>query len=581
MYDYEAEVKTQITDFFLKVAVPFLIPFYLLSNLLDWVVVPALALPFLVLRLTLLPVAGLGFVALKRKWTGPWYRMIVWAVGVVLSIHLTCMAYFSGRFSSSPYLYTLNLIAGLLLLSPMRFYHLWITLGMIYFPYACLLILQYGTGRRAEVNVPMISLTGAMILLFGLLAIGLDRLRQKAFVHKVRLFFLATTDALSGLKLRRYFFHRFLQELSIAFRRGGKISVSAVVIDIDAFKEVNDRYGHPAGDRCIRAIGEIIRTSIRIYDTACRLGGEEFAILLPETDLEGARIVSERIRQAVQMASVKAGAAKVRLTVSAGIAGIDSVLSDDFTEAQRTRDAKLLVIRHMLELIKRADEELYQGKRSGKNCVRVSSPMPLLPDLDAKDVASLKSYLVYFDQDLFSVYPEEVSKDPSLFDEEVNFYPEEFFFRRCIESMSRNLRNPQWKETLALIRVLEGDQVKVKHAMSKMFRSADTLCMFEPGLYGIIFFSITREALRSAFDRMKKHLSQELHISESSIKVAACLLEYARSFQHAGAKASHRLNYADFNQRVTELLSLLRFHRFAVKEDLCYYAPEGSAEPAA
>ena len=282
MHDYESEIRQALSDFFFRIILPFLLPLYLLSNAFDWLIDPSQSFRFLGIRLTILPVVLFGFVVFKRKWKGLWPFVFIWLSGFFISLHLTFMAYRTGFYASDFYFYSISLIAGIFLLAPMRLRWNLLTLCLIYVPPLLLFIRKYLNHGLTDINIPMVFLMIGMMIFFGLVAVGLDRLRSRSFRQKIHLFFLATTDALSGLKRRRYFFHRFIQELSIAFRRGGKLCISTALIDIDSFKAINDRYGHQTGDQCIRQIGAIIRNNIRVYDTACRLGGEEFILLRSE-----------------------------------------------------------------------------------------------------------------------------------------------------------------------------------------------------------------------------------------------------------------------------------------------------------
>lgn len=125
----------------------------------------------------------------------------------------------------------------------------------------------------------------------------------------------ASTDALTGLMNRRGFGERFAQELARAGRTGQPLSL--VLGDIDRFKGVNDRFGHASGDRALARVAAVLRAGSRVTDVPARVGGEEFALLLPDTDAAGAFVVAERLRAAVSGVTDEAGRA---LTMSFGIA---------------------------------------------------------------------------------------------------------------------------------------------------------------------------------------------------------------------------------------------------------------------
>jgi diguanylate cyclase (GGDEF)-like protein len=160
---------------------------------------------------------------------------------------------------------------------------------------------------------------------------------------------LATTDAMTGLYNRRRFLAVAESEWS-RFQRYGR-AFAMLMVDIDHFKSVNDRYGHDVGDKVIKAVAAILDGNKRSSDVVGRLGGEEFALLLPEATLDGACLAAERLRRLVAERMVVAGEAQVPITISVGA-------SVAHAEANGI-DA----------LLKEADVALYQAKRSGRNRV--------------------------------------------------------------------------------------------------------------------------------------------------------------------------------------------------------------------
>jgi diguanylate cyclase (GGDEF)-like protein/PAS domain S-box-containing protein len=171
-----------------------------------------------------------------------------------------------------------------------------------------------------------------------------QRAQAEALLH------LATTDMLTELPNRRYFMTRLEEEWARLHRLGGRAAL--MMIDLDHFKRVNDNYGHGTGDRVLQAFAEVLRRSLRRMDVPGRLGGEEFAVILPGADLAGAHKLAERLRQAVESMRVPdAEGEPVRITVSIGVAS--------FNPETATFDA----------LLKRADEALYRAKRHGRNRV--------------------------------------------------------------------------------------------------------------------------------------------------------------------------------------------------------------------
>lgn len=139
---------------------------------------------------------------------------------------------------------------------------------------------------------------------------------------------VSTTDALSELANRRAFTNAIDLEHARAARTGRPISI--VVLDLDHFKTVNDRFGHPAGDRALRHVAGILRSGCRAADVAARVGGEEFALLLPETDGPAALLIAERVRAAIASSTTPDG---IRITASFGVTESDG--SDPLVAADR------------------------------------------------------------------------------------------------------------------------------------------------------------------------------------------------------------------------------------------------------
>jgi diguanylate cyclase (GGDEF)-like protein len=188
-----------------------------------------------------------------------------------------------------------------------------------------------------------------------------DRVRRLgADLHAMQV--LADTDALTGLLNRRAFLP--LANDAMSYFKRYRRSICILMIDIDHFKRVNDLYGHAAGDEVIRQVGRIIDDAIRTTDKVARFGGEEFVVLLRETDRKGATIFADRIRQVVANTVFEPEGACLRATISIGL-----------TEAELTDGD----IDHTIE---RADRALYAAKSGGRNCVR-SLEASASPDLRA------------------------------------------------------------------------------------------------------------------------------------------------------------------------------------------------------
>lgn len=169
---------------------------------------------------------------------------------------------------------------------------------------------------------------------------------------------LANTDSLTGIANRRHFFERAEHESNRARRHGN--ALSAMMIDIDFFKKVNDTWGHDAGDRVIKAVVRSLVAGLRSTDVLGRVGGEEFAAILPDTDIDQAFALAERLRAAVRDTEVDLGISGIFVTISAGVAQVtfDDLASENAIE----------------RVIGRCDNALYQAKRNGRDRCERSVP---------------------------------------------------------------------------------------------------------------------------------------------------------------------------------------------------------------
>jgi diguanylate cyclase (GGDEF)-like protein len=174
-----------------------------------------------------------------------------------------------------------------------------------------------------------------------------ERARHQAEVQ-------ARTDALTGLPNRRAFYERARGLWATAQRRARPLCV--VMLDIDHFKDFNDRHGHEGGDRVLVLVAELLLRSCREGDVPCRWGGEEFLLMLPETEFEQGLAFAERLRAAVESSGISLGSQRVFLTISLGVAPIGPKGLDDTLE----------------DLIGAADQNLYRAKSEGRN--RVAGP---------------------------------------------------------------------------------------------------------------------------------------------------------------------------------------------------------------
>lgn len=161
-------------------------------------------------------------------------------------------------------------------------------------------------------------------------------------------------DAVTEVSNRRSFEEELTMEWRRSTRTGSRLSL--MMIDIDGFKAFNDALGHQAGDECLKTVASVIDEGVRrAGDVVSRYGGEEFAVLLPDTDLTGAAALAERVRAAVEERNIWHPATQRSLTVSIGVA----------TASGRDDGQPSLLVRA-------ADEALYQAKKDGRNLVRTS-----------------------------------------------------------------------------------------------------------------------------------------------------------------------------------------------------------------
>jgi diguanylate cyclase (GGDEF)-like protein len=184
-----------------------------------------------------------------------------------------------------------------------------------------------------------------------------------------RLSATAATDSLTELPNNRAFREALARELARSVR--AKTPVSLIMADIDFFKRVNDTYGHAAGDETLRAVAQRLRGALRAGDMPARYGGEEFVVLLPVTEIEGARVVAERLRNAIAAAPVVLeDGTSLPVTASFGVAVTMAGPPDSS------------------ELFNRADSALYVAKRGGRNRVEVERSEAARPsELTAQCVA--------------------------------------------------------------------------------------------------------------------------------------------------------------------------------------------------
>lgn len=186
------------------------------------------------------------------------------------------------------------------------------------------------------------------------LHLKVKRLQDELMVKNATLARLSTVDALTGLRTRRY----VMECLAIEFLRARRYHtpLTLLMADLDHFKEVNDGYGHPAGDSVLRGVADLLLSAVRATDVAARYGGEELLVILPQNDLEGARTLAERWRCAVENnAFVAPDGRLISVTISIGAA--------DYRESHEGPD----------DLLAAADRVLYLAKENGRNRTEIDT----------------------------------------------------------------------------------------------------------------------------------------------------------------------------------------------------------------
>ena len=207
-----------------------------------------------------------------------------------------------------------------------------------------------------DLIVPAVFFLGAVLVLF----VGTLALETTTEIKRIStLQYENITDPLIGIYNRRYLDRKIAEEISRARRYGTPLSM--ILLDIDHFKAVYDNYGHPIGDQVLKRLGKLLRNTVRDTDIIARYGGEEIAVLSPQTAVSYAFDLAERLRQAVETTIMvpqdeNNHRKAITITVSLGVAGFDPQVSDSQV------------------FIQRADEALYQAKNDGRNRVIAFQP---------------------------------------------------------------------------------------------------------------------------------------------------------------------------------------------------------------
>jgi diguanylate cyclase (GGDEF)-like protein len=182
-------------------------------------------------------------------------------------------------------------------------------------------------------------------------------------VQNIRLFEMAALDPLTGVHARRFFDRWLLRELRAAFRSGHPLSL--LMMDMDGLKAINDTAGHLVGDQALSLMGRALRHATRNNDIIARYGGDEFAVILPQTDGEGAEHVARRLHAQLRNTTLLGPHGALALRGSVGLAPL---LPPDFPVPDDQRAIPTAYFQGVIQaLIRQADEALYQAKREGKS----------------------------------------------------------------------------------------------------------------------------------------------------------------------------------------------------------------------
>ena len=196
----------------------------------------------------------------------------------------------------------------------------------------------------------MLLLLSFIILGYVLVFVGISSASQIVSLqyNMEKMEWASKTDSLTGLYNRRYIMERIENEL-ISYKRNKK-KFSLIIADIDFFKRINDTFGHDCGDRVLKVVSKSLQDALREQDFISRWGGEEFLILLPETEIESGRILSDRIRKIIEEQIIEYNGVQVPITMTFGV-----TVNEDYEMIEDT--------------IRKADKALYEGKNQGRNCV--------------------------------------------------------------------------------------------------------------------------------------------------------------------------------------------------------------------
>jgi diguanylate cyclase (GGDEF)-like protein len=278
--------------------------------------------------------------------------------GSVAITFATLLVVLTGR-DQSPFFFTFPLIVGgaALVVTPRVTLALASAAALAYI----VAIVPPGAGGVPPETVAVVGINITALVLLAYVAMVIAREQRRARDAAIR---LSTIDPLTSLFNRTFFFAAVEREIARSARSGRGFCL--LMMDLDELKQINDRHGHFFGDRVLRGVGEVIRAGGRRIDTAARYGGDEFVVLLPETDPTGAYVLAEKIRLGVADLRVDVAGTIIQPSVSIGVVS--------YPDDGRTSD----------ELMITADSSMYHSKRAGKNRV---TGVPIASASDLLDVA--------------------------------------------------------------------------------------------------------------------------------------------------------------------------------------------------
>jgi diguanylate cyclase (GGDEF)-like protein len=251
----------------------------------------------------------------------------------------------------SPFFFTFPLIVGgaALVVPPRVTFGLAAVASLGYI----LAIATPGSDPLAREVVAKVGINLTALVLLAYVAMVIAREQRRARDAAIR---MSTIDPLTGLFNRTFFFAAVDREIARSARSNRGFCV--LMMDLDELKGINDRFGHYFGDRVLNGVGDVIRSGVRKIDTAARYGGDEFVVLLPETDPTGAYVLAEKVRIGVTELDISVSGEVLQASISVGVVS--------FPDDGRTSD----------ELLISADQAMYASKRSGKNRV-MGFPVPV------------------------------------------------------------------------------------------------------------------------------------------------------------------------------------------------------------